>query len=115
MNDWIKLGHWIFPALRDSATAERILDILFRLLILSTVFCLLSTVSRLFHLDIGYSPALRDPAGRDGLLDIESLAVKPSTWTLDIPCWLLDIEYLAVMLDIGYSSSFAGRVIGYSY
>ena len=24
-------------------------------------------------------------------------------WTLDIPCWLLDIESLAVLLDIGYS------------
>ena len=29
--------------------------------------------SWLFHLDIGYSPALRDPAGRDGLLDIHGL------------------------------------------
>ena len=29
-----------------------------------------SSVFRLSHLDIGYSPALRDPAGRDGLLDI---------------------------------------------
>ena len=26
-----------------------------------------------------------------------------SPWILDIPCWILDIEYLAVMLDVGYS------------
>ena len=41
-------------------------------------------------LDIGYSPALRDPAGRDGILDIEYLAV------------LLDIGYSPAGLDIGY-------------
>ena len=23
-------------------------------------------------------------------------------WTLDIPCWILDIEYFAFPLDIGY-------------
>ena len=46
----------------------------------------------IFRVDIGYSPDLRN-----GLLDIEYLAVLPSTWTLDIPCWLLDIEYLAVL------------------
>ena len=38
-------------------------------------------------LDIGYSPAMRDPALRDGLLDIESLAV------------LLDIGYSPAMRD----------------
>jgi hypothetical protein len=42
-----------------------------------------------FHLDIGYSPAKRDPAGRDGLLDIE---IRLLRWILDIPCWILDIE-----------------------
>ena len=46
----------------------------------------------IFRVDIGYSPDLRN-----GLLDIEYLAVLPSTWTLDIPCWLLDIEYWAVL------------------
>jgi len=50
-----------------------------------------------FYLDIGYSPALLDPAGRDGLLDIllRLLLLVPgcSPWILDIPCWLLVIEY----------------------
>ena len=39
-------------------------------LILSPDFCLLTPCLRAVHLDIGYSPALRDPALRDGILDI---------------------------------------------
>jgi hypothetical protein len=50
--------------------------------ILSLLAVMLDIESWAVMLDIGYSPAVRDPALRDGLLDIESLAV---------------------MLDIGYS------------
>ena len=37
-----------------------------------------------------------------------SLGCYAEHWILDIPCWILDIEYLAVMLDIGYSPATAG-------
>jgi len=66
-------------------------------------------------LDIGYSPALRDPAGRDGLLDIEDLAVLlkfgcyVGYWMFRVGYWILKS---AVLLDIGYSPALrdpAGR------
>ena len=41
-----------------------------------------------FMLDIGYSPALRDPAMRDRLLDIEYLG-----------CFMLDIVYSPALRD----------------
>ncbi len=52
---------------------------------------------------IGYSPASRDPAGRDGILSLSMSLVLSR---------LSFVFYLAsVLLDIGYSP--AGRDIGY--
>ena len=42
-------------------------------------------------LDIGYSPALRDPAMRDGILDIEYLGCYIGHWTFRVGYWILSI------------------------
>jgi len=69
-----------------------------------------------FPSSVGYSPASRDPAKRDGLLDIESWLLG---WTLDIPCWLLDIRismfsFISCLLSPCFCITVFPSSVGYS-
>ena len=107
----------MFPALRDPALRDGILDIQ---LFIPVPCPILTPASRQLKLGHWIFPALRDPALRDGILDIElgfiltsvSRLLKLGYWifpALRDPALrdgILDIEFpgcSALNLDIGYS------------
>ena len=82
-----------------------LLDIGYSVLSLSLVFCLPAVPLGHWTFRVGYWIF-------SSILVPCLLSSGCPAWTLDIPCWLLDIEYLAVLLDIGYSPALrdpAGR------